>query len=95
MKRQPRTLSATEFKAHCLALMDEVQRTGEELIITKHGKPVARLAPVAENAEPSLLGWMRGTSEAVGDLIGDEDVWQLDEPLEPPLVPSPKRGRDR
>jgi prevent-host-death family protein len=80
---QSRTISATEFKAHCLALMDEVQRTGEELVITKHGKPVARLAPVVSAAAPSVVGWMRGTSEVLGDLIGPEDVWNLDDPLDP------------
>ena len=73
--RTPRTISATEFKAHCLALMDEVQRTGEELIVTKHGKPVARVGPMPSTTQSPLLGWMRGTSEVTGDLIGAEDVW--------------------
>lgn len=84
--RPPRTISATEFKAHCLALMEEVQRSGEELVITKHGKPVARLAPVASPG-PSLVGWMRGTSQVVGDLIGPEDLWNLDAPLDTTLLP--------
>ena len=81
-QRIPRTISATEFKAHCLALMDEVQQSGEEIVITKHGKPVARLAP-AHHAAPSMLGWMRGTSEVVGDIVGPEDDWDLDAPVEP------------
>jgi prevent-host-death family protein len=80
--RPPRTISATEFKRHCLALMDEVQQSGEEIVITKHGKPVARLAPTAPG-ELSMLGWMRGTSEVVGDIVGPED-WELDAPVEPP-----------
>ena len=74
-------------------LMDEVQRTGEELIITKHGKPVARLAPVLDSAEPSLIGWMRGTSEVVGDLISPENVWRVDDPLEPPFSTALDRER--
>ncbi len=87
--RPSRTISATEFKAHCLTLMDEVQRTGEELVITKHGKPVARLAPVAAPTA-SIIGWMRGTSEVVGDLIAPEDIWNLDAPLDPAdFPPSP------
>ncbi len=40
-------IPAGEFKAKCLKLMDEVQQTGQEVIITKRGKPVARLVPVA------------------------------------------------
>lgn len=39
------TVTATEFKAKCLRLLDEVNRTGEALIISKHGKPVARVVP--------------------------------------------------
>ena len=38
-----RTMKASEFKAKCLKLMDEVAETGEEIVITKHGKPTARL----------------------------------------------------
>ena len=40
------TMSATEFRAKCLALIDEVAETGREIVITKRGKPVARLVPV-------------------------------------------------
>jgi len=43
--KQPRTIPAGEFKARCLKLLDEVQRTGEELIVTKRGRPVARVVP--------------------------------------------------
>lgn len=50
----PRTFTATRFKAECLALLDEVAESGQPLIITKHGKPVARVEPVAEPR--SLLG---------------------------------------
>jgi prevent-host-death family protein len=49
-----RTLTATRFKAQCLALLDEVAETGESLVITKHGRPVARVAPVQATA--SLRG---------------------------------------
>jgi prevent-host-death family protein len=48
----PKTLSASAFKARCLALMDEVERTGEPVIITKHGRPVAQLT----SARPGGLG---------------------------------------
>lgn len=41
-----KTLTATHFKAQCLALLDEVAETGESLLITKHGRPVARVDPV-------------------------------------------------
>ena len=42
-----RTLKASEFKAKCLKLMDEVASSGDEIVITKSGRPVSRLAPSA------------------------------------------------
>ena len=48
------TISASTFKARCLALLDEVASTGEEIVITKRGRPVARVVPAVEPA--SLRG---------------------------------------
>jgi len=49
-----RTISASRFKAECLAMLDEVATTGEEVVVTKRGRPVARVSPVAQPA--SLRG---------------------------------------
>lgn len=54
-------LAAAEFKAKCLRLMDRVRETGAEYVITKHGKPVAKLVPYTEARRRSLLGCMKGT----------------------------------
>ena len=43
-------LSATEFKARCLALLENVRRTGEPVEITRHGKPVARIVPCTKDS---------------------------------------------
>lgn len=51
-------VTATEFKAKCLRLLDEVNRTGEELVISKRGKPVARVIP--ENPEKPWLALRDG-----------------------------------
>ena len=50
----PRTIKASEFKAKCLQLMDEVAESGEEIVITKFGKPVARLGPLRQKPKDSL-----------------------------------------
>ena len=63
------TITAAEFKAKCLSLMDEVQQGGEEITITKRGKPVARLVAVATPKPTSLIGSMKGTVEILGDII--------------------------
>ncbi len=59
-----RTITATEFKAKCLQLLDEVQSSGQELVISKHGKPVARV--VAERAGKPWLA-LRGSGTYHGD----------------------------
>ncbi len=63
-----RQIPAGEFKAKCLKLMDEVNATGEELVITKRGKPVARLVPAKEERH-SLLGCTKGSIKILGDII--------------------------
>lgn len=76
---EPAKISATEFKATCLELMDRVHQTRETIVITKHGKPVAQLGPLAEApAEP--FGAMAGTVTILGDIISPIDVtWEATE----------------
>jgi prevent-host-death family protein len=45
MPHLPEEITASQFKARCLRLLDEVAETGETLVVTKHGKPVARVVP--------------------------------------------------
>ncbi len=52
-------MPAGEFKAKCLALLDEVSITGEELIVTKRGKPVAKVTAVDTAEPPTLIGSVR------------------------------------
>jgi prevent-host-death family protein len=54
-------VSAAEFKATCLELMDRVRETGVEYVVTKHGTPVARLVPYTGTGPASLFGSMKGT----------------------------------
>ena len=62
-------ISAGEFKAKCLKLMDDVQRQRREIIITKHGKPVAKLVPVKDKEGlSSIIGLLAGTVKIHGDL---------------------------
>lgn len=65
MKRMP----AGEFKARCLAIMDQVRESGEPVLITKHGKPVAKLVPAQNNAD-DIFGYMAGKVKVVGDIVG-------------------------
>jgi prevent-host-death family protein len=76
-------IPAAIFKAECLRLMDEVARTGRPVVITKHGRPVAQLTPIAAQST-SLFGYMKNTLKITGDIVaptgeewsalsGDED----------------------
>ncbi len=72
-------IAAGQFKAQCLQLMDQVQQSREEIVITKHGKPVAKLVPVDESESRSVLGYLRGTVEIVGDIVSPlEEEWEAD-----------------
>jgi prevent-host-death family protein len=65
---QPRTVSASDFKATCLGLLDEVRDSGTEVIITKRGKPVARLLPIGGQGR-SLRGAWQGMARIRGDIV--------------------------
>jgi len=63
-------IPAGEFKAKCLQLMDKVARSRESIVITKRGKPVAKLTPPDEPPPHApLFGYMAGTAEIRGDII--------------------------
>nr|MBU2748710.1 type II toxin-antitoxin system prevent-host-death family antitoxin [Acidithiobacillus montserratensis] len=62
-------VNAAEFKANCLKMLDEVAATCEPLVITKRGKPVARVVPIEEEDAHGLFGYMKGTGKIVGDII--------------------------
>ncbi len=73
-----RAIKASEFKARCLKLMDEVAESGEEIIITKNGKPIARLAPF-QKKPTSWFGRYRDIIQIHGDIIEPIDVeWEAE-----------------
>ena len=63
-----RTINASEFKARCLKLMDEVAESGESIVITKNGKPVARLTPHRERLK-APFGRDQGRIKVLGDIV--------------------------
>jgi prevent-host-death family protein len=72
MKQMP----AGAFKAQCLAIMDRVSRTGEPLLITKHGKPVVKLVPAEDQAD-EIFGYMKGKAKIVGDIVSPlPELWK-------------------
>jgi prevent-host-death family protein len=89
-------IPAAVFKAECLNLMDEVARTGQPIVITKHGKPVAQLVPIPAQSE-SLFGYMKNTLSIKGDIVtAVREEWSAlsgDEDYLYGLAPKKKRAR--
>ena len=75
-----KTVPAGQFKQTCLRLLDQVRETGEAIVITKRGDPVAQLAPLPRTAESDWAGAMRGTGDILGDLLApasEEEEWEV------------------
>ena len=63
----------SQFKAHCLELIEKLQTDGQPIIITKRGKPVAKVMPF-NNEKVSLLGILKHKAEIKGDIMAPIDV---------------------
>jgi prevent-host-death family protein len=71
MASKQRRIPAGEFKAKCLALLDEVAATGATIVVTKYGKPVAKVVPLRTGDE---LPDLRGSVVREGDIVSPIDV---------------------
>jgi prevent-host-death family protein len=75
----PPVMSATAFKARCLELMDLVAEGRGEIVITKRGKPVAKLVPVKPGT-PDIIGYLKGTVTYHGDIVAPTgEHWNAEE----------------
>ena len=69
-----RVVPAGRFKAQCLALLDRVEQTGEPVIVTKRGRPVAEVVPIRDTSRP-----LKGSVTVRGDIVGPIiDAWDLE-----------------
>jgi prevent-host-death family protein len=69
-------MAAGEFKAKCLGVMTEMNATGQPVLVTKRGKPFARILPAEEQmpqeSPESIFGFMRGMATITGDIVSSE-----------------------
>ncbi len=73
-------VAISEFKAKCLALIDEMQKTKQPIRITRRGKPIAELVPPTPKASRSFLGSMKHRGKILADIISpaaDPDEWEV------------------
>src|SRR3954466_13598957 len=76
-----KSIGASEFKAKCLAILDEVAASGETVTILKHGRPVAQLVPPAPHQTGFPQDGLAGSLEILGDIIApvlDETAWEIE-----------------
>ena len=78
MARDLKTIKASEFRAKCLGLIDQVANSGQEVVITKNQKPVAKLSPYRQHPK-TLFGIDKGKLKIAGDIMGPiEADWSHD-----------------
>jgi prevent-host-death family protein len=75
------TIAISKFKATCLAVLERVRRTGEPILVTRYGEPVAEVIPPPVPARPeNWLGSFRDRGEILGDIVApatSEDEWEV------------------
>lgn len=81
----------SKFKAQCLAMLEEVSKTGRPLRVTRFGKPLVDIVPAALSATPAWLGLLEDQGEIVGDIVApvaDQGSWEV-------LAESASKARDK
>ena len=74
-----REVPASQIKNAWHEYLDRVTRGREEIVLTRYGKPIARLVPVSETSPTGVFGWLRGTVTATDDLVaGTGEEWEAD-----------------
>ena len=73
-------VAISEFKAKCLALLDQVQKTKQPILVTRRGKPIAEVSAPKPKDNRDWIGSMKGQSKILGDIISpasDPEDWEV------------------
>lgn len=76
MKTKEKVLTATEFKAKCLKILENLDRNG--VVITKRGRPIARVTPIPAHDNAKLIGSMKGKVVIKGDIFSTGIKWDAE-----------------
>jgi prevent-host-death family protein len=74
-------IAISKFKATCLAVLEKVKKTGQPVLVTRFGQPIAQIIPPVATSHVRKLGTLAGTAEIHGDIVGpitdisDWDAW--------------------
>jgi prevent-host-death family protein len=77
-----KTINISSFKARCIALLKDVQKSHEPIIVTLRGKPLAQIEPVGAPAKTIELGTLKNTGAIRGEIIYTDwdDEWEMNQP---------------
>jgi prevent-host-death family protein len=73
-------VAISEFKAKCLAILDQVQKTKRPIRITRRGKPLAEVIPPSPESVKDIFGFMKEKMDIIGDIVSaasDPDDWEV------------------
>jgi prevent-host-death family protein len=73
-------IAVSEFKAKCLDILDQVQKTKRPVRVTRRGKPLAEVIPPSPESPKDIFGFMRGSVEILGDIVSpanDPEDWEV------------------
>jgi len=72
------SVPAAQFKAHCLSLLERVRQSRRPIVVTKHGRPVAKVVPLRVERRP-ILGFSKGSVRILGDIVAPTgEHWNVD-----------------
>jgi prevent-host-death family protein len=86
-----KTIAATEFKAKCLAILDELEPNG--VIVTKHGRPIAKVTPISPHGNEQFIGSMKGKIKIHGDILTTGLDWDAESRHTYPRRPAKRRPK--
>ena len=74
-----KTIILSEFKAKCIAVLKQAQRSGEAIVVTRRGHPLARIEPILDEMPPRKLGALRGKMKIKGDIVQNDfsEDWEM------------------
>ena len=88
-----KTIAATEFKAKCLAILDNLESGG--IVVTKHGRPIAKVLPISPEGNERFIGSMKGKIKIKGDLFTTGLGWNAESGHAHPRRTAKRRPNDR
>lgn len=76
-----RTMMASRFKAECLAVLDQVEQMRISVVVTKHGRPIARVVPLDAGSDVPTIGSVHLVAEDDAAYYSTDETWETDSTL--------------